>query len=118
MPVGPTVDDLVTAIRAQEGSEISEPVDVPMGGRDVQRYDISYGQGVDPADCEDGNARVWYSEATGYVAHNAGEATTDPVYMVQTEARRIVFGFWHSDDASSADIAEWQAIIDSMVIEP
>jgi hypothetical protein len=112
------VDDLVTAIRAQEGSEISEPVPVPMGGRDVQRYDISYGQGVDPADCEDGIARVWYSEATGYAAHNAGEQITDPVYMVQTDAGRIVFGFWHSDDATAADIAEWQAIIDSMVIEP
>ena len=118
MPVGPTVDDLVTAIRAQEGSEISEPVNVPMGGRDVQRYDISYGQGVDPADCEDGIARVWHSEASGYVSHSAGEQITDPVYMAQTDAGRIVFGFWHTDDASAADIAEWQAIIDSMVIEP
>jgi hypothetical protein len=52
------------------------------------------------------------------VAHNAGEQITDPVYMVQTDAGRIVFGFWHSNDASASDIAEWQAIIDSMVIEP
>jgi hypothetical protein len=38
--------------------------------------------------------------------------------MVQTDAGRIVFGFGHEDDASAADIAEQQAIIDSMVIEP
>jgi hypothetical protein len=112
------VDDLVTAIRAQEGSEISEPVNVPMGGRDVQRYDISYGQGVDPADCEDGIARVWQSDASGYVAHDAGVQSTDTVYMVQTDVGRIVFGFWHRDDASDADIGEWQAMIDSIAIEP
>ena len=118
MPVGPTVDDLVSAIRAEEGSEISEPVDVPMGGRDVQRYEISYGQGVDPADCDDRIARVWYSDASGYVSTRAGEPNTDTVYMVQTDAGRIVFGFWHADDASAADIAELNAIVESMVIEP
>ena len=118
-PVGPTVDDLVTAIRAQEGSEISEPVDVPMGGRDVQRYEISYGQGVDPAECEDGIARVWYSDAFGYVSTSAGQQFTDTVYMVQTDAGRIVFGFGPLDDnTSAADIAELDAIIESMVIEP
>jgi hypothetical protein len=118
VPAGPTVDDLVTAIRAQEGSEISEPVAVTIGGRDVQRFEISFGQGVHPADCEDGIARVWHSDASGYVSTYAGVPTTETVYMVQTDAGRIVFGFWHMDDASAADIAEWQAIIDSMVIEP
>jgi len=116
--VGPTVDDLVTAVRAEEGSEISEPAVVTIGGRDVQRYEITYGQGVDPADCEDGIARVWYSDASGYVATSAGEPATDTVYMVQTDAGRIVFGFGHEDGASEADIAELQTIIDSMVIEP
>ena len=118
LPVGPTVDDLVTAIRAEEGAEISEPAVVTISGREVKRFDITFGGGVDPAECEDGIARVWRSDASGYVSTLAGEPFTDTVYMVQTEAGRIVFGFWHADDASEADVAELQAMIDSMVIEP
>ena len=118
VPVGPTVDDLVTAIQAQEGSEISEPVDVAMGGRDVQRFEMSYDQGVDAATCDDGIARIWFSDASGYLASTAGVPSTETVYMVQTDAGRIVFGFWHMDDASAADIAELDAIVESMRIEP
>ncbi len=119
VPVGPTVDDLVTAIRAQDGSEISEPVDVAVGGRDVQRFEISFGQGVDAADCEDGTIRVLYSKAFGFVSSPfAGEPLTRTVYMVQTDAGRIVFLLQHGDDASAADIAELDAIVESMVIEP
>ena len=117
-PVGPTVDNLVTAIQDQEGSEISEPVDVTMGGRDVQRFEISFGQGVDAADCEDGIARVWHSDAWGYFSTPAGIPSIAIVYMVQTDAGRIVFHFGHADDASAADIAELDAIVESMVIEP
>ena len=116
-PAGPTVDDLVTALRAQRGSETSEPADVTIGGRVVQRYEISFGQGIDIASCEPGIARVWFSEASGYIA--SVEPTTDTVYMVQTGAGRIVFGIGRrSPDASAADIAELDAMIESMVIAP
>jgi hypothetical protein len=115
-PVGPTVDDFVTALRAQEGSETSDPVDVTIGGRVVQRFEISFGQGVDFATCADGIARVSFSEAYGYIA--TSEPTTATVYMVQTDAGRIVFGFGHTDDATDADIAELDAMVESMVIEP
>jgi hypothetical protein len=111
-PAGPTVDDLVSALRAQEGSDTSEPVNVTVGGRQVQRFEITSDEAIDVSTCQDGTARVWYSDAYGFMHAPA------TVYMVQTDAGRIVFGFGHADDTSAADIAELDAIVDSMVIEP
>ena len=115
---GPTVDDLVSALRAQEGSETSEPVDVTIGGRAVKRYEITFGGGPDHATCGDGIARVWYSDASGYLASSGPEPHTATIHMVQTDAGRLVFQFSHADDASAEDVAELDAIVESMVIEP
>ena len=116
-PVGPTVDDLVTALRAQEGSDTSEPVNLTIGGRQVQRLEITYDEGIDVATCNDGVARVWYSDAGG-VDTSRPSTSTETVYLVQTDAGRIVFGFGSIADASAADLAELDAIVESMVIQP
>jgi hypothetical protein len=119
-PAGSTVDDLVSALRAQEGSDISEPVNVTVGGRQVQRFEITDDEAINVLTCTDEVVRVWYSDAYGFMhtPSTSREPAAATVYMVQTDAGRIVFGFGHSDDTSAADVAELDAIIESMVIEP
>jgi hypothetical protein len=113
---GPTEGDLLTALRSQQQTVVSEPVTVPIGGRDVTRLVISTPDGLDLTTCTEGIFRIWKSRATGYLA------TSDPgpstVHLVQTPAGRVVFGFRPAPDASESDIAELDAVIASMVIEP
>lgn len=115
-PAGPTVDDLLAALRSQGETVVSDPVTVPIGGRDVTRLDISTPDGLDLTTCTEGIFRIWSSPATGYLA------TSDPgpstVHLVQTPAGRIVFGFRAATDASADDVAELDAIVASMIIEP
>ena len=113
---GPTADDLLTALRAQENSDVSEPVEVTIGGRDVMRFDISIPESLDEDACTNGFARVWQSITYGWLVPPSPAAAT--VHVAETPAGRIVFGFSAADDVSATDFAELEAMVDSMVIEP
>jgi hypothetical protein len=103
-------------LRAQANVVVAEPVTVRMGGRDVMRVDVSTPAGLDLATCTEGIYRNWESSESGYLATN--EPKTATIYLAQTGAGRIVFWFEHAPDASAADVAELDAMVESMVIEP
>jgi hypothetical protein len=113
---GATVDDLLTALQRQLETVVSEPVAVPIGGQDVMQVDIATPAGLDLTTCTEGIYRIWLSDSTGYLA--TSEPGTTTVYLVQTPAGRIVFSYRGAPDASAEDIAELDAIVDSMIIEP
>ena len=114
---GPTADDLVAALRAQQNSDVSEPADITIGGRPGLRLEVSVPKGLDVATCTDGIFRIW-SDAFGenYLAFGPS-STTAPVSMVETSSGRIVFSTGFGDTATAADKAELQSIVDSIQIE-
>lgn len=110
---GVNAEDLVAALRAQDNSNISEPVAITVDGHSGVRVDITVPVGLDVAGCTDGRLRVWQDRA-GYLTLLQPE--TAPVFVLQTPSGRIVFGTGHGPEASDADLAELDAIIASMVI--
>jgi hypothetical protein len=113
-PTGPSAEDLVAALQAQDNSDVSEPVDVTVDGHSGVRIDITAPEGLDIASCTDGRLRIW-EDTPGYLT--VVEPETAPVYVVQTPSGRIVFGTGHGPEATEADLAELDAIVASIVIQ-
>ena len=63
-PVGPTVDDLVSALVDQADSDATAPVDVTFGGHPAKRVDISIPADLDSATCRHGGEaiQIWADE--------------------------------------------------------
>jgi hypothetical protein len=117
-PIGPTAEDLVAALVAQENSDISDPVDVTVAGLPGIRLEISAPAGLDVAQCSIGSLQIWVDRegGGGYLAGMGSEDTPSAtVYVVDTPGGRLAFtpgGL----DAAAADIAERDAIIASIEI--
>ena len=123
--VGPTVSDLVEALSAQRAYEVSDPVDVTIGGYSGTRVDIVAptepfaGQTNDAPDCDEGAYRFWstaqYGERGIYVQGPADRWHTN---ILDVDGRRLVIVARDFAGTSPADRADMDAIIDSFVIEP
>jgi hypothetical protein len=115
-PTGPTAADLIAALDAQAHADVSDPVDVMVGGRPGQRLDISIPDDLDIAQCYEGTARIWTGDS--YLAFGPEPiGIVAPIHVVETASGRIVFGWRDNPAASAADRAELDAIVASMVIE-
>jgi hypothetical protein len=115
--IGPTTDDLVAALNAQQNSEVSEPAEVTIGGRSAMRLDISIPDGLDVAGCTDGVLKIWVDGDESYLA-GLGPTGTAPVTIVETSSGRMVIYTGSESEATAPDLAELQAIIDSIQFEP
>ncbi len=123
--VGPTVDDLATALVAQEGRNASAPTDVTLGGRSAQRIELSVSPDLDMATCDRGIIRTWVTPGENGADWPAGEEYYGPrsgqlnvTYIVDLGDARLVFDTWHMPGTSAADLAELDAIIESIQIQP
>ena len=116
-PIGPSADDLVAALLAQENSDISEPADVTIGGLPGTRLEISAPAGLDVNECSIGSLQIWVdSGGTNYLAGVGGEdVPVVTVYIADTPGGRLAFAPHHGD-ATAADIAELDAVIASIGI--
>jgi hypothetical protein len=110
VPVGPTVDDLVTAFTEQTAYEASAPVDVSLGGYTGKRVDLQLPSDV--ASCELGEFYPWVGSIYAQGPDNRWD-----VWILDVEGERIVVIATHFPGTSAADRAEQQSIIDSIVIE-
>ena len=117
MDVGPSVDDLVAALRRQRGPKASDPVDTTLGGYPAIRIDLTVRKGFDLKACNLPDAlQIWYSHpADGYfVLFPDGIAS---VYIVDVDGQRQVFETQYGSATSDKDVRELQAILDSIHIE-
>jgi hypothetical protein len=118
--IGPTVDDLVRALVDQRGSQKSAPVDVTLGGHPAKRIDVSIPADLDTATCRIDGIQIWADPAeTDFFAMAANPTGAATVYVVDIEGTRAVAIIAaHATGASPADVAELDAILASMQIEP
>jgi len=114
---GPTADDLVAALRAQQNSDVSEPAGITIGGRPGVRLDVSTPQGLDVAGCFESTLRIWSGAAGGNYLAFGPPGETAPVSIVEAPSGRIVFTTAVDDTATAGDQAELQAILDSIQFE-
>jgi hypothetical protein len=122
-PVGPTVDDLATALVAQKGRNATAPTDVTLGGYPAKRIELSIPANLDRATCDGGVIRTWVAPGD-----DPANATVDSqslgmhpgqlnvTYIVDVNGDRLVIDTWHMPGTSAADLAELEGILASMRI--
>lgn len=122
---GTTVDDLVAALLAQTAYEVSDPVDVSIGGYSGKRVDVVFPaelfEGTDSSapDCDEGVTRLWSTRGHGELGIY-GQAPDErwQANILDVDGTRLIIVAQDDPSHSPADLAAGQAIIDSMVIEP
>jgi len=115
--VGPSVDDLATALLQQPGPEASGPVATSLGGYPASRIDLTAPGGFALKKCNLGNVlQIWFSQPDDYFVLPADDMAS--VYIVDVEGQRQVFVTQVGSKASDEDEEELQAIVDSVRIEP
>ena len=111
IPVGPTVEDLANALAAHTTYESSEPVDVSLGGYAGQRVNLQLPSDVES--CDNGEFYPWVGSIYAQGPDNQWN-----VWILDVEGERIVVFSTSFPGTSAEDLAEQQAIVDSLVIEP
>ena len=127
--VGPTVDDLATALSQLEPFQLSEaPTDVTLSGYQGKRLtltvpaDLSYtgtGDSGGFPDCTDRRLYSWAAPLLGgpFWGYNAA-GMTEEFWILDVEGTRLVLANLTSPDTPAQVVAEGDAIFDSIAIEP
>jgi hypothetical protein len=114
--VGPSVDELATALAASSAYEATTPVDVTIGGFAGKRVDLQ----LPPGDCDrlDGNGvYIVFGGPDGYF-YAQGDGSDWQVSIVDVDGTRLIVALFSYAGTSAADLSAAQAIIDSLVITP
>jgi len=122
-PVGPTVDDLATALVQQAGGTRSTVSDVALGGYTGKKVELSWPDGLDVATCDiwGGGVRVygrWLESPDGTGGHSFGNGQRNTVYILDLDGQRAVIDTLSMPIASQADLAELEALVASIRFEP
>lgn len=110
--VGPSVDDLVTALGSQPTYESTEATDVIVDGYLGKRLNLQLPSDVDFATCDDGQFWVW--DAGPYAQ---GPGNRWQVTILDIDGTRVVLLAEDFADTPARTRAELQAIVDSVQID-
>jgi hypothetical protein len=118
-PVGPSVDDLATALAAQAGPSATVTA-VTLGGFGGKKVEFSAPAGLDLTTCDEGTYSRWQpadapSDWGGWI-HGAGQL--DAVYIIDVAGKRQVIDTVHMPGTSAANLAELEAVVASIHFEP
>jgi hypothetical protein len=110
-PIGPTVDDLVTALTSMAGFESTNPTDVTIDGHAGKRFELS--NTIDPAadGCDDNTWLSLWEPASGGDTAKVPGALTMQFWVVDVDGTRLVmftedYGATATESAESIDILE------------
>ena len=123
-PVGPTVDDLATALVAHGGPGTAAPADVTIGGRPGKKVELSMPADVDFATCDrqDGYPVFgrWSPPDAPSVAAPVtyGNGQHNTVYIVDVDGTRQVIYTMYLPGTSAENLAELEQIVESIRFEP
>ncbi len=121
-PVGPTVDDLATALVAQAGPGASAAAPVTVGGHPGKKVKLSLPSGLDESTCDsDGDQAMFgrFVSDNGFGAqpytHGVGQVNT--FYIIDVDGTRQVIDAMYLPGTSAADRAELDRIVASIRFE-
>jgi hypothetical protein len=114
-PVGPTVDDLATAISGLKDRETTTPVDVTVDGFAGKELEMTIPD-VDFSACDEGQFRSW-TDPSGGPRYHQGPGEQSRILILDVDGTRVLVFGRSFPDTSAADRAELNAILDSMQIE-
>jgi hypothetical protein len=109
-PVGPSVDDLVTAISNLQGFDVTAPLDLLVDGFSGKQFTVT---APTNAGCD---LRVW---ATAFRINGVGAGEVNLVRILDIDGTRVLIsGAYHPSTASEADITALQQVFASVHISP
>lgn len=114
-PVGPTVDDLATALAEHWGSDATAPIDVMLDGFAGKEMVLTVPTDVDFSDCDSGQFRAWTTIVGERYYQGPGQS--DQLWILDVDGVRLVIVAAYFPETSPEDRAELQQIIDSIDIE-
>jgi hypothetical protein len=116
-PIGPTLEDLATALTNQAASEATT-TDLTLGGYPAKRIDVVIPAAQATADCRyPGVFQIWGDVAeTGFFALAAG-GSTGVVHAIDVDGQVLVFTSSLGPQVSATDVAELEGLIASITIE-
>jgi hypothetical protein len=119
-PVGPSVEDLATALVDQGGPGTPESTAVTVSGYDGRKVELSLPEGLDITTCDEGNFARWQPAdyPDGYGGYIYGAAQHDAVYILDVAGERLVIDTMYLPGTPQSDLAELEAIVSSIRIEP
>jgi hypothetical protein len=121
-PVGPTVDDLATALNAQAGPGASPPTDVDVGGHHGKKVELSIPANLDVSTCDsDGTFPIfgrWNAGPNGAAPWTYGNGQHNTVYILDVNGTRQVIDTMYLPGRTAADRAELDQIVASIRFEP
>ena len=117
--VGGTAQDLIDALISQQSTEVSEPVDARIGALAAKRVEIRIPSGLDVGACSDPGLHIWSDpmHETNLAIPPSDPSIVVPVWIADTSAGRVVVTVGSERDATEADIAERDAIFDSIRLD-
>lgn len=118
-PVGPSVDDLATALAAQAGPSATATA-VTLGGYRGKKVEFSAPAGLDLTTCDEGAYSRWQpaSDATDWGGFVFATGQLNAVYIIDVAGKRQVIDTAHVPGTSAANLAELQAVVASIRFEP
>ena len=127
-PVGPTVDDLATALARLAPFEVtSGPRDVTVDGYRGKHLQLAV-PNIPTSDdefvgCARGNLTSWFSPIhddgqNPFFGYNAEPGRTEDFYILDVEGTRLVLIKMSGPKSPAKDVAELEAIFESIEIEP
>ena len=106
-PVGPSVDDLVTAISSLDGYEATAPVDITVSGFEGQEFTLTA--------VRHGCTATW-ATADRITGMGAGESNL--LRILDVDGVRVVIAGAYHTETPEADVATVRQVMDSIQIEP
>jgi len=109
-PVGPSVDDLVTAISNLEGFEATTATDVTLDGFDGKQFTLT-----DPSSPACGDMKTW-ANADGTYGVGAGEI--QEMWILDVGGVRVVIAGTYLSTSTEEELSALRQVIASTQIEP
>ena len=117
---GTTTDELASLLVAQKGRVASAATDVTLGGFPAKRIELTVPADLDVTKCDGGFIRFWPAagpDESGGLCCTAG-GSTDVVYVVDVAGNRFAVVARHQASSTAEELAELDAIVASIIIEP
>jgi hypothetical protein len=117
-PVGPTVDDLATALAELAPFElIEEPADVTMAGYSGKHLVWTVPDTLVGTECQDAELKSWIAPPLSYAFYGYSPGLIEEFWILDVEGTRLMISAHRYADSSQADVDELQAVLDSIRIE-
>jgi hypothetical protein len=117
--IGPTVDDLATALVEQAAGN-GPATDVTVSGYAGKKVDLSIPPDLDISTCEQETFGRWApaDDATEKGPHTYGNGQRNIVYILDVDGLRAVIDTMYLPGTTEANLAELEELVASISIEP